>query len=36
MTLQKEKGVETLISLLQFSVRNDKVLAVGLRAGYSK
>lgn len=35
MTLQKEKGLETLIFLVQFSVRNN-VLAVGLLAGYSK
>lgn len=36
MTLQKEKRLETLISLVQFSVRNTNVLAVGLRSGYSK
>lgn len=36
MTLQKEKGLETLISLVQFCVRNNNVLAVGLRAGYSE
>lgn len=36
MTLQKEKGLETLISLVQFSVRNNDVLAVGPRTGYSK
>lgn len=35
MTLQKEKSLETL-SLVQFSVRNTNVLAVGLRDGYSK
>lgn len=36
MTLQKEMRLETLISLVQFSVRNNNVLAVGLRAGYIK
>lgn len=36
MMLQKEKDLESLLSLVQFSVRSDNALAVGLRPGYSK
>lgn len=36
MMLQKERGLETLLSLVQFSVRSNNALAVGPRPGYSK